>query len=241
MAKEYQLKHTGEKIDELLGKVDEGITLGDIENALGYTPADEDDVTEIASRVAALEYVPITINSFTNSVNIAEMGSTVDGIVFKWSLNKTPTSLTLDGKSIDVGSTSYSLSSANIKATKSWELNATDGKSSVIKATTITFMNGVYYGVAANGTVDSAFILKLTKSLQLTRTKTFTVTAGSSQYIWYAVPTRCGTCNFNVGGFDGGFTLHSTVSFTNASGYTEDYYVYRSDNANLGTQTVKVS
>jgi hypothetical protein len=50
-----------------------------------------------------------------------------------------------------------------------------------------------------------------------------------------------GTRSFKVGGFDGGFTLYDTISFTNASGYTEEYYVYRSDNAGLGQTSVTVS
>ena len=50
-----------------------------------------------------------------------------------------------------------------------------------------------------------------------------------------------GTPVFNVGGFDGGFTKAASISFTNASGYTEEYAVYRSDNSNLGTKTIKVT
>lgn len=216
-------------------------------NYIKNKPDYDGSIAEILSRLDALEYVPIAINVFNNSAVAAEIGSTVNAITFTWSLNKTPTSLTFNGKSIDVASTSYSLSSANIAATKPDEvvtagtLVAADEKKSVSKSTTITFMNRVYYGAAANGTVDSSFILSLTRSLQSSKAQTFSVTAGSSQYIWYAVPTRYGACTFNVGGFDGGFTLVNTISFTNASGYTENYYVYRSDNANLGTQTVKVS
>ncbi|WP_157796132.1 hypothetical protein [Thomasclavelia cocleata] len=52
------------------------------------------------------------------------------------------------------------------------------------------------------------------------------------------MPARYGAVNFNVGGFDGGFTKVATIEFTNASGYTENYDIYKSDNANLGTQTV---
>lgn len=81
----------------------------------------------------------------------------------------------------------------------------------------------------------------MSKALQSNKAKTFDVTTGSGQYIWYAIPSRYGTPSFNVGGFDGGFSKVSTVSYTNPSGYTENYDVYRSDNANLGKKTVKVS
>ena len=46
---------------------------------------------------------------------------------------------------------------------------------------------------------------------------------------------------FNVGGFDGGFFKVSTQDYTNPSGHTESYQVWRSDNAGLGQTTVKVS
>ena len=103
-------------------------------------------------------------------------------------------------------------------------------------------MNGVYYGVSAiPSSYDSAFVLKLTKALQGSRNKTFTLNAGAGQYIFYAIPARYRECGFNVGGFDGGFTKVSTFDFTNASGYKESYYLYKSDNANLGNTTVSAN
>ena len=74
------------------------------------------------------------------------------------------------------------------------------------------------------------------------RARTKTVTAGAGQYIWFAYPARLGAATFKVGGFEGGFTLvDGSFSHTNASGYTEAYRVYRSDNAGLGATTVVVS
>lgn len=99
----------------------------------------------------------------------------------------------------------------------------------------------MYYGAAAApSAIDSGFIRGLAKTLRSSKLSSFTVTAGAGQYIYYCVPKRFGTCSFTVGGFDGGFDLAATVSFTNGSGYTEDYYVYRSTNAGLGNTTVGV-
>jgi hypothetical protein len=44
-----------------------------------------------------------------------------------------------------------------------------------------------------------------------------------------------------VGGFEGGFSKAATFDFTNASGYTESYDVWLSDEMNLGSTSVKVS
>ena len=194
--------------------------------------------------IADLLYEPINITSFTNNVNTVEMGRTITEVTLNWNWNKEPASITLDGEAITPTSTkSKQLTDQSIKANKSFTLKATDERSATSqKTTSITFYNGVYYGVAEQGeSYDSAFVLGLTKSLQGSRGKTFTVNAGAGQHIFYAVPSRYGTCGFNVGGFDGGFSKVSTFEFTNASGYAENYDLYMSDNANLGNTTVKVS
>ena len=112
---------------------------------------------------------------------------------------------------------------------------------SVSKTTSIVFANGVYFGVCATPeTLDSSFILKLTKYLRNTKLPSFTVNAAADEFIYYCVPTRFGDCSFAVGGYTGGFTKAATFAFTNASGYTEDYDVYRSDYHSLGQTTVTV-
>ena len=81
----------------------------------------------------------------------------------------------------------------------------------------------------------------LTKTLQASKAKTFTVNAGTGKHIYYIIPTRYGTPVFKVGGFEGGFAKLGTVNFTNASNYAENYDVYKSSNDNLGNTTVVVS
>lgn len=205
-----------------------------------------DDDTTLYDAVADLLYEAIAISSFTNTTGTVEIGSTVDSCTFKWATNKTPTTLTLAGESIDVTLTSTTLTGMALSLTaagsKSYTLVATDEReASASKSTSIYFYNGVYYGVGtvtSADEVDSAFILGLTKNLQNSKAKSFTVTAGSGQYIYYALPARLGTPTFYVGGFEGGFDLLATVDFTNASGFTESYNVYKSTNANLGSTTV---
>ena len=111
------------------------------------------------------------------------------------------------------------------------------------KNATLTFTNKVKYGVAAiPGTINDTFLNGLaTKTLSTGKIRNFSVNAGSGEYIWYALPSSYGACTFTVGGFSGGFTLASTFNHTNESGATVEYRVYRSDNANLGNQTVTVS
>lgn len=190
-----------------------------------------------------LLYTAIQITAFSNNVNTVEMGATVNIVQLNWNYNKTPKTLTLDGSTVDVSLKSKTIENANIKTNKTYTLKATDDRdASSQKTTGITFLNGVYWGVAAKKTsFDSAFILTLTKKLQGSKGHTFTVNAGASQHIYYAIPTRYGTPAFKVGGFDGGFAKAGTIQFTNASGYTESYDIWISDNAALGNTTVNVA
>lgn len=187
-------------------------------------------------------YKPIAINSFNNNKNTVEMGATVTDVTLNWTLNKKATSLTLDGTSVPVTDVSKTFTAQSIKANKTYTLKATDEKNATAtKTTAITFLNGVYWGAKAEpGTYDSAFVLTLSKALQGAKAKTFTVNAGAEEYIYYALPSRFGTPTFNVGGFDGGFAKISTIEFTNASGYIENYDIWKSVNSGLGNTNVTV-
>ena len=194
-------------------------------------------------KIEDLAYEEIVITAFSNSKNMVEIGTTVTEVSISWTINKTPKSLKLDGADVEVTETSKVFVGQSITADKTYSLVATDERgASSAKTTKISFLNGVYWGVgAASATLDNAFILGLTKGLQSSKAKTFTVTAGAGEHIYYALPARYGTPGFNVGGFDGGFGKAGTVEFTNASGHTEQYDVWKSTNASLGGTTVKVS
>lgn len=189
------------------------------------------------------EYVPIAITSFTNNKNIVEMGTKITDVILNWALNKDPKTMMINSESITPLSTrTKTYSGQNITQNVAYTLKVTDEKNaSATKTTSISFVNGVYWGAKeAPESYDSAFVLGLTKGLQGSKGKTFTVDAAAGQHIFYALPTRYGACTFSVGGFDGGFTKVSTIQFTNASGYAESYDIYKSVNAGLGNTTVTV-
>lgn len=192
-----------------------------------------------------LQYIPIEILAFSNNIGVAEKGSTLNELTLKWQLNKEPETILMNGQvRADLKTLrSLTLKDMALTADKTFMLQVTDEKGKTAqKNTSVVFQNGVYYGVSEiPEEVNNTFILSLSRSLQGSRTKTFSTISTEDQYIWYAFPSRYGTPVFNVGGFDGGFTKAASISFTNASGYTEEYAVYRSDNSNLGTKTIKVT
>jgi hypothetical protein len=202
-----------------------------------------DELDDLKNQLADLLYKKIEITSFTNTVGTVEIGSAVDTVTVNWATSKAPKTVMLEGQAIDVSLTRHTFSEANLTSNKTYTLTVTDDRdASASKSTTVYFCNGIYYGVIEHGaTVDSDMVLSLTRKLQGSKSTTFTANAGENQHIAFIMPARYGTPTFNVSGFDGGFTLTDTISFTNASGYTEDYAIYLSDNVELGDTTVKVS
>lgn len=200
-------------------------------------------IENMAADIADLKYIPIKITSLTNNVGTVEMGTVVSVVTINWELNKEPVFQTLDAEELDAAVRTVTLTDQNISNTYTFDLEVYDERNAIDSlATEIRFYNGVYYGVLEDGAeVDSAAVLTMTRKLQGSKGITFTANAGAAQRIAYAIPTRYGTPNFNVGGFDGGFALAKSIAFTNASGYTESYDVWLSENVNLGSTTVKVS
>lgn len=201
-----------------------------------------DRLTNVEKLIADINYKAIEISSFSASPSTAEKGSTVTSVTLSWGVNKTPKALTLDGSAIDVSARTKTVT-GTFKSTKTWTLKATDERDAdATKTASLTFLNGVYYGAAKIPTTyDSAFILGLKKELRSSHKPTFSANAGEGQYIFYCCPQSFTGAKFSVGGFDGGFTYVNSIPFTNASGYTEYYYIYRSENPSLGATTVTVS
>lgn len=94
----------------------------------------------------------------------------------------------------------------------------------------------IYYGAAP----DLSDVTSLTSIKSSNKTRTITVDAGAGEYIIYAYPKRLGTVEFWVGQFEGGFDAPVEQQLTNSYGLTEAYYVYKSENANLGETTIEI-
>lgn len=213
-------------------------------NGVSYKDSNvEKALDELTKRMDDVQYIPIQITSFTNNVNTVEMGSTVNAVALNWNYNKKPKTLTLDGAIVDADLKTKTIEAAGIKSNKTYTLAATDERDAkATKTTSISFLNGVYHGVGiADGDgINNEFVKGLTKTLSGNKAKTFTVNAEQGQYIYYVLPKRLGTPVFFVGGFEGGFALEKTFDYTNPSGYTEPYDVYKSTNTGLGSTKVEV-
>ena len=213
----------------------------------GVTPVNAKNMNEIEDKLKAhqealdeLLYVPLTINLTSNTQTALEIGTTISSVVFNWTYSKQVISQSFNGTSLDKSIRTYTYNSS-FNSNKTFTLNANDGTKNFSKSIGFSFLNGRYWGVSSAMSYDNDLIRNFSKELSSSKSKTFTVNCGKGQHIFYCVPTRFGSCSFKVGGFEGGFNKVSTIQYTNSSGYTENYDVYKSSNSNLGNTTVVVS
>ena len=210
----------------------------------------ESRISALESVIDDLQYKPISVNSFAVNPSLVEKGSSITNYTLSYSFNKIPVTFTIDNETINpVLSGSKDVVASNpITTNKSFSLVVTDNGSSnnqpttATKTATMTFANRVYYGVSEiPAQINDVFLKGLQSTLSNTRARTLTLNVTSGKYAWYALPSQLGTCNFNVGGFDGGFTKVAEFSHTNNSGHSETYHVYRSDNPSLDSRKVVIS
>lgn len=204
--------------------------------------ASQKSLSTVERKLADLMYNAIDITSFAINPSVAEIGSTVESVTLTWAINKTPTTLTVEGNSVDVGLRNTTLP-VSLTEAHTFNVGATDERGATdTMSKTLVFQNGVYYGILhKDADLNSSKFADWTKALSDARGRSFTVTCIADYRIAYAIPSRLGTPTFKVGGFEGGFHKAATIDFTNASGYTESYDIWLSSNTGLGATTVEVS
>jgi hypothetical protein len=177
----------------------------------------------------------IATASYSKSVNSATITiNTANQLGFPQTLTTPFTNYTFDNQDY--------FSYPSINGTRVFTLTAIGDTNTATSTYTLTFVNNVYYATSSiSAATVSQIISAGTTVLSNSRARTFSVTAGLGEYIYYSYPSRLGVATFTVGGFAGGFSLISTESHTNSAGYTENYYVYRSEQTGLGFTTVTVS
>jgi len=232
-----------------------GDLLTDFLDNIQQPPFTTDQITYLGQNLtdvlADLLYIPLNINSFTTSQTLFEIGTVLTSIGLSWSYNKNVESQTITGTGVvsptlTLAERSKTVTLSSVSTNTTITLTAddvlADDEPAKTSSINLTFANAIYYGKATQpGAVNSAFILGRTKEVRTNRNKTFTVTTGAGEYIWYFSPVSYGLPSVKTNGFSGGLDNLGTVSFTNSLGYTENYYILRSTNTNLGLTLVEIT
>ena len=185
-------------------------------------------------------YVAPQITSFTMtpSTTVYEVGQTVNSLVFNWTTNKDIASQTLTDCVLTDETVRTATYNTLLSANKTFTLSINDGENTSNKSLSIAFRHKFYWGNATlPDTFDSAFILGLPKSQFATgKTGTYSMTLGTDEYGFLAYPVSFGTIEVvNIGGFDTEVVDCGTIDFTNASGNTTAFKIYRTGRSGLGS------
>ena len=190
-----------------------------------------------------LYYVKPSITSFNMSPSTTqyEKGQTISSLSFTWSYNKNITSQSLSNCNITLSDRKATYSTP-ITSNKSFTLTCSDGENTVSASKNITFFDKIYWGSKGRSSLDSEFILSLSDSKFATaKAGTYSMTIPAGEYGYIAIPSSFGELSSVwIGGFEATVLNRGEIDFTNASGYTSKYKIYRTGRAGLGSITMQI-
>ena len=230
-------------INELLG------ASGDSAENVSYNNVDYPDITNVKtaldSIMAKIYYVDTAITSFTMtpSATTYEKGVSIPSLTFNWTYNKEVVTQTLTDCVLADVSVRTATYNSPLTTTKTFTLTASDGTKSATRSITISFRDKVYFGGAAQpDSYDSTFVLGLaTANFATAKKGTYSMNVGAGQYGYLAIPTSFGAIDSVwIGGFEVTVDNCGVINFTNASGYTSSYAIYKTGQQGLGSITMEV-
>lgn len=198
----------------------------EIERLNGVITLMDSNFNALSERVSILEGGALVINSMSATPRAAEIGSVVN-VTIDWNLSRPAKRADING--IDVTRLTNYVAS-NVSTTTEYKLSVYDEKDRKVTASAkIEFQNHIFWGVSADTHITETLVKQLDNNI-LSGAKSRKITVSpADQHVYYAYPKRLGTSTFKLGIFTGGFLDPETIRITNNAGYTEDYYVYRSN------------
>lgn len=222
------------------------------DNVLGIPIGASASIEETNAKIAELEaqmasisnklYEPIVIESF--SVPKAGKGSVVTSTTLTWKTNTIPTTLTVNGESLDVNVKSKEVEgSFDMNNPGSWTLTVVDERGvTKTKTISIPFYDAVYFGsisadvtiMSDDGTINGDALSSLRSEFRGSRGGSF-VTTHESQRGIFICPVSYGKPQFKIGATPLPYDWEklngeTPLVFANTHGYTnqDGYNVWRS-------------
>ena len=240
-------KELASALDDLRGDIGSGGGSGGSGGGTGGPYITQTDLEQALQAFKnELDYKSVQV-SLSVSPTVAEKGSTVNSVTLSWNVMRgVATELLLNDKEDVTNITSKTITKTGTwKSNTTFKLMAEDAKGAIHTSHAyLNFYNGVFYGCSTNAHIEtSSDIRSLTRELADGPIGTMDFNAALGEFIYYCQPVSYGTCVFkdespDAGGLPYGFDDPWVVYFENASGYKENYYVYRSSYALAGTAKI---
>lgn len=171
-----------------------------------------------------------------------EMGTTITApITFTWTTNKDITTQTLTNCTLADETVRTATYDTDISSDKTFTLSVSDGENNASSSVSYKFMNNVFWGSAAIGAYDSAFINALSNKKLTTSVKgTYSFNIAAGEYGFWAVPSNLSIPSVWIGGFEVSLEDCGIVSYENSKGYTRDYRIYKTGQSGLGSISAEI-
>jgi len=199
-------------------------------------------ITNVKEALDSLLYVAPDITGFSITPNLVEIGTIVNTITLNWNLNKIFTSLSINNGvgAITPNLLTLTLNSLSLSSNTTYTITGGDGTNNDSASATINFRSRRWWGTSVLDTFTGADILTLQNDELATNRQQTRAINGDGKYIWFAFPTSFGVPSFVVNGLPNSAFTISTVSHTNQSGNTQNYYVIRTNTVQNGTLTIQI-
>lgn len=206
---------------------------------VAYTNSGYPTLDTVAKALDKLLYVALSSSGFSNTVGTVDIGRTITDVTLNWSYNKSVTSQSINQGigSLAIGLRTLALSGLSLTTDTTYTLTASDGTTTVTPSTSVLFRNRRFWGVSADAVPDETTLTGLSNELSASRVQTRTLNGGGN-YLYFAWPSSFGTPSFVVDGFASTAWEKTTISHTNAYGYTVNYDIYRSTYPQSGSGIV---
>lgn len=198
--------------------------------------------TTVGAALDSLFYVYPSVTSFTNDVGTVETGSSVSSVNLAWAFNKTIVSQSINqGVGALPAAQRAATASGPFVSSTTFTLTASDDHANACNGnTTVSFMQKRYWGTNSAASLSDVQVRALSSEFASSRAQTKTISP-SAEYIYFAYPASFGAAAFTVNGLPNTDWTLVTRAFVNASGYSESYHIYRSNNVLTGTYQVTIS
>lgn len=190
------------------------------------------------TNTVSLYYAPSM--TLGNNQNVLEIGTAVTSTYLSWTLNSgSITSQSLDNGigALSTGTRNYTYGTG-YPTDRTFVLSYSDGVTPGTSSSSVYFWHKRYWGMSASASLDSAGVIALSSELSTGLAKGAFYVSPSAQSIYYCYPASWGTAAFTVNNLPNTAWTLTTLSFTNASGNTTTYNVYRSDALLTGTYLI---
>jgi hypothetical protein len=191
-----------------------------------------------------LMYVPITA-TITVFPSVVEIGQVITDVDLDWTISREPrasvaiTDLSNIDKSALTNNTS--LSGLSLSTNKTYTITVNDFPQITTASATLAFRYSNYWGYSSSVLTGGDILDLGFTNLSGTKTGNYQFTGLNNNYIYLAFPTAYGTPVFTVNGLIVVFESTLVSSFTNASGATTSYTLYKSQNLLNGSVLITVS